>query len=220
MPEWRAPNGSGVTSRWLLVRHGEVAAEARGRCYGKLEVGLSEIGRRQIEQLGSILAPAAVATIHSSPLRRARESAELLGNSWGCPVEIEARFSELDFGELEGKTYEEIREVFPELYQNWMTDPTSTVFPGGESFADMRERVITAAEELRARHRGGTNMILGHGGVCRVLLAEALGMPRRHLFRLGLDYSNVNVIDYFDEVPVIQLMNWTPGRVEGWRGGP
>lgn len=192
--------------RLFLIRHGEPESSARGRCYGKLDVGLSEQGRRSIEALaGNVPAPDAV---YASPRRRAVESARLLA---AAPV-VDERLAEIDFGELEGLTYEEARERHPEVYAAWMAHPTDVTFPGGESFARMRARVLLSYDEIRRRHRheGGNVFVVAHGGVNRILLAEALGVPRENLFRIGQAYGSVSIIDYVDATPIVSLLNREP----------
>src|SRR5205814_3693793 len=95
-----------------------------------------------------------------------------------------AALAELDFGELEGRRYDEIARDRPELYRQWMEAPTTVRFPGGESYADLRARVTAALAELRARHEGGVFALVAHGGVLRAALAEALALPDEAIFRL------------------------------------
>src|SRR5215469_16199381 len=145
----------GNTRIWI-IRHGEPVTEARGRCYGHLDVELSGEGRRQVEVVADKLCGETIHAIYSSPRRRALESAAILAGPLRVTVKIEERFREIDFGELEGRLYDEIAQEYPEVYRQWMGHPTETQFPNGENFAQMQARVIEAAHELYARHRGET----------------------------------------------------------------
>jgi broad specificity phosphatase PhoE len=131
-------------TRIVLVRHAEPAASVRGRCYGSLDVELSPRGRRQAGALARALGP--LAAVYSSPRRRALETARALGE----PIVVDA-LREIDFGELEGHAYEEIERERPELFARWMTAPTTVRFPGGESYAELRDRVRQALADIRAR---------------------------------------------------------------------
>ena len=156
-----------------------------------------------------------MATVVSSPARRALETAAALGTP-----EVDERLRELDFGELEGRTYEEIERERPELFARWMRTPTEVRFPGGEGFEDLRERAVAAAAELRARHDGGTVAVVTHGGVVRALLADALGLPSAAIFRLDVGYARVSVVDWFDgDAPVVRLVNGAAGDLPGLRLG-
>jgi broad specificity phosphatase PhoE len=201
-----------TVTRLLLLRHAMPVDDARGRCYGRLDVGLSPEGLSQAAELGRRLEADAVV---SSPARRALETAAALGEP-----EIDEKLRELDFGELEGRTYEEIERERPELFARWMRTPTEVRFPGGEGFDDLRVRAVTAASELRERHRGAAVAVVTHGGVVRALLADALGLPSAAIFRLDVGYARVSVVDWFDgDAPVVRLVNGTARDLPGLRLG-
>jgi alpha-ribazole phosphatase len=195
------------TSLWLL-RHPEPEESARGRCYGSLDVDLSAQGLRQAHAVAAYLEPQTFAAIYTSPRRRCRQAAAILAMGRECAVEALEPLAELHFGDLEGRTYEEIASSYPDLYRQWMERPTETAFPGGETFQDMRLRVTEAASMLRARHAGQTIALMTHAGAIRILLAEALGMPPTNIFRIGLSYAGVNLIRYFGDFPVVELLNF------------
>ena len=136
--------------RLVLVRHAETEPSARGRCYGSLDVGLSAGGHAQAEALAAALEPEPVGAVVSSPRRRAVDTATPIAGRHGLEVEIVPDLRELDFGELEGRTYDEIADSLPELYAAWMTHPTRVRFPGGESYADLRARSVGAVAALGA----------------------------------------------------------------------
>ncbi len=206
--DWRLAKG---VTRMVLVRHGQPVEEARGRCYGRLDVGLSAAGRMQAERAARFLAEAPLSRVYASPLWRAVESAAPLARFKGLVVDTEAAFQELDFGLFEGLTYEEVEKRYPEVFAEWMAHPTRVRFPEGESYPELRERVSSAGRALRSRHAGETFVLVSHGGVNRTLLAEALGLPDAHLFRLEQGYSAVNIIDFHGDEPVVKLMNMTFG---------
>ncbi|OJT19693.1 histidine phosphatase family protein [Archangium violaceum] len=206
--DWRLPKGM---TRMVLVRHGQPVEEMRGRCYGRLDVGLSSAGRLQAERAARFLAEAPLLRIYTSPRQRARESAAPLAELKGMTVDTEAAFREIDFGLFEGLSYEEAEQRYPQVYAEWMAHPTRVRFPGGESYPEMRERVLAAGRELRTRHAGETFVLVSHGGVNRTLLAEALGMPDANLFRMEQGYASVNIIDFYGDEPIVKLMNVTFG---------
>jgi alpha-ribazole phosphatase len=197
----------GVRLRWVLIRHGEPEASARGRCYGKLDVGLSDSGRAQMAGVSEAFraSPMTLDAVYTSPRRRAREGAEILSGK----IVVDRRLSEIDFGELEGLTYEEAAEQFPDLYQRWMREPTEVNFPSGESFAEMKMRVLEAISAIRDVHSEQTIAIVSHGGVNRIVLAEALGIEAQRIFHLDQSHAGVNIIDDFDDYSVVRLMNGT-----------
>lgn len=199
----------GVTVRLVLVRHGEPEAATRGRCYGKLDVPLSAGGREQVERAAARLSCLPLRAVYASPRLRARESAEIIAASRTLDVRIEEGVCEIDFGLFEGLTYDEIARGFPDEYRAWMERPTEVEFPGGESFARMRERVESSAAKLCAAHTGEALAIVAHGGVNRIILAAALHMNAPDIFRLEQSYAGVSVIDYYDQTPVVRCVNAT-----------
>jgi alpha-ribazole phosphatase/probable phosphoglycerate mutase len=208
MIDWRLPKG---VTRMVLVRHGQPVEETRGRCYGRLDVGLSPTGRMQAARSARFLAEAPLLRIYASPRQRALESAAPLAELKAMAVDTENAFREIDFGLFEGLTYEEAEQRYPEVYAEWMAHPTRVRFPRGESYPEMRERVMAAGRELRTRHKGETFVLVSHGGVNRTLLADALGMPDANLFRLEQAYGAVNIIDFYGDEPIVKLMNVTFG---------
>ena len=204
--------GNRETVLWLL-RHPEPEASARGRCYGSLDVALSRDGIRQAHSLADALAQKAFAAIYTSPRQRCSHAAQILGAGRTCPVEIVPALRELDFGELEGRPYHEIAAMYPDVYQQWMERPTETQFPGGERFPEMYARVIAATRKLRSRHNGQTIALVTHGGVIRIILADALGMEAANIFRIGQRYSAINAVRYFGEHPIVELINVEPSSI-------
>lgn len=199
----------GVTVRLIIVRHGEPVEWAHGKCYGKLDVSLSARGGEQVEQSALWLAGWPLAAIYTSPRRRAIESAEIIAAKHALDVHVEEGFCEIDFGEFEGLTYDEVAARYPQEYQAWMERPTEVTFPGGESFTSMRERVVRAAVRVRRVHAGESVVIVTHGGVGRIILIEALRMNPSDIFRLGISYAGVSVVDYYPDYPVVRVINRT-----------
>jgi broad specificity phosphatase PhoE len=197
----------GGATRLVLVRHAETDPAARGRCHGRLEVGLSEEGRRQAGELGAALAEVALAAVYSSPLSRALDTARPLALPHGLEPVADDGLSEIDFGELEGLTYEQIEAERPEVFRAWMETPTSVRFPGGESFGDLRARVLPAVAAIRERHAGEAAAVVAHGGVVRVVLADALGLHDEAVFRLDQAYGGLSIVDWVGEVPVVRVVN-------------
>lgn len=201
-----------TTTRLVLCRHGEPEDGARGLVYGSLDVGLSPAGEEHARQLAQALAEVPLEAVYTSPRRRARKTAVAVAHHHACePVEL-SDLCELDFGDLEGLSYDEAAVRWPDVYAAWMERPTSVAFPGGESYADLRARVLRAVEHLRASHRGGAAAVVAHGGVIRAVLALALEMPDSAIFRIDQRYGAINVVDWLDGTPLVRALNCAPDR--------
>jgi alpha-ribazole phosphatase len=195
-----------MTRVWL-IRHGEPAAEAKHRCYGSLDVELSDKGRQQMEHVADYLKSEPITSVYTSPRTRAQQGARLLAAALSHPVQVVEDLREIHFGEFEGLSYDEIAARYPGLYREWMEKPTEVQFPNGESFPQMRARVLNAFHAIRRKHDGDTIAIVSHAGVNRVVLAEALQIPDQFIFRLAQDYAAMNLLTFTDGFPVVQLLN-------------
>lgn len=201
--------------RLLLIRHAQPEEDARGRCYGRLDVGLSPAGLASAERLAVSLRDVEFDGVYVSPRRRAVQTAAALD---GTPS-VDDRLRELDFGELEGRTYDEIERERPEFFRRWMETPTLVRFPGGESYAELRERVAAAVDDVVAALPGRTVALVSHGGVIRAALAVALGLPDDRAFALDVGYARISVIDWFDGTPVVRLVNGLSADLPADLGG-
>ena len=194
------------TVLWL-IRHPEPEQSARGLCYGSLDVPLSAAGWRQAGAIAQALASQHFDAICSSPSQRCMDTANKIAAGSSCMVQSIDALRELHFGAFEGGFYTEIARCYPELYRDWMERPTETRFPGGETFVQMCERVTGITHTLLARYEGRNIVFITHGGPIRVILAHALGLPMRNIFRIGQRYGAVNRIRYLEGTAVVELMN-------------
>lgn len=204
----RLPAQDGAT-RLVLIRHLDADESLRGRVFGALDVPLSSAGERRAALLADALADLPLAAVYSSPLQRALATAKLLAAGRGLVPVVHEGLRELDFGDLEGRTYEAIEANWADVFRSWMRHPSRTAFPGGESFAELRSRVLAAVDEIRALHPSGAVVVVAHGGVVRAVLADALLLPDDALFRLDQSHGGVSVVDWLGNVPLLRAMNVT-----------
>ena len=195
-----------MTRVWL-IRHGEPEEKSRNLCYGSLNLGLSASGRSQIATVAEYLKNEPISSIYSSPRARALESAALLTAGTSRPLHVTPALAEMSFGDFEGLSYDEIAARYPDIYRQWMNTPTKVQFPNGGSFAEMRTRVLQAFHSITAGSQGQTIALVSHGGVNRILIAWALQMPDDCLFRLAQRHAAVNLLEFSEGVPSVQMLN-------------
>ena len=193
------------TTVWL-IRHA-ATENMEGRCYGWHDVPLSQDGIGQAESLAKRLARSRLSAVYASPLRRALETARILAAPHDVSVETIQGLAEIHFGDFEGLSYEEIQARFPETYQRWMDQPTAVRFPNGEDFHTLQRRALAAISSILARNVGNSIAVVTHAGIVRILLADALGIPDSHIFRLAQDYAAINRIDYDDHGATVKVVN-------------
>lgn len=182
-------------TRLLLARHGQSVSNAVRRFQGVQDVPLSEIGLRQAEALGAALGRCRVAAIYTSPLQRARRTAEIVAAGLGMPVVSVEALRELSLGEWEGRTVEEIRALPGDPYARWVRDPVAGLPPGGEPLPDVQARVVGALEAIAAAHPNGDDvLVVCHGGVISAFLAHCLGLPLSAIWRVTLSNGSLTQV--------------------------
>jgi alpha-ribazole phosphatase len=201
---------SAVTDLWL-VRHPEPEESARGRCYGSLDVQLSQAGLAQAHAAAEKMGRVNLSAIYSSPSHRCLQAAEYIAARQNCAAQVVEDLRELNFGEFEGRAYDDIAASHPEFYREWMEHPTAVRFPGGECFEEMQARVLASLNEIRIRHAGESVGIVTHGGVIRIIIAHILGIPAVNLFRIAQRYGGITLVRFFGAEPCVELLNGPPG---------
>lgn len=179
------PSTSRSVTTVYLVRHGETEWNASGRCQGSADVSMSPTGRAQVERLAERLQSVRFDAAFTSPLTRARRTAEiLLGASGLRPIEMRG-LRELSYGVWQGLTPAE----WPgDAAARWRTNPWSVSFPAGESLAVLGARVGGAIAGIVAVHSGESILVSGHGHANRLLILQALALDPRRFW--GIEQPN------------------------------
>lgn len=198
-----------MTTRVILIRHGESVWNNEGRIQGWSDSPLSERGREQAALVARRLAAAGISAVYASPLLRARETADVIADKLGLKVEVDERLKELMLGELEGLTSEEVREQYPHVAHGWREDAWWVPIPGGERFRAFRRRVVEAMNEITERHADETIAVVAHGGSIGVWLAELLGLHPDKRLPFWLENTAVNIVELGGARPIIRLLNDT-----------
>lgn len=164
----------GAIHTLYLVRHGESVYNAEGRVQGQSDIPLSPQGEKQSEAVAQALASVPVTAVYSSPLLRARQTAERIAAIHGLPIQFDDRLKELHAGIFQGKLRRELPLLFPQEYAAWSSGDPFYVIPGGQSRFQVQQRGKEVLEEIAARHTGHT-VVVGHGALFRFALAALLG---------------------------------------------
>ena len=199
-----------TTTRLFLIRHGETLANRQFRYIGRRDDALSETGERQATQLAEALTSLPLAAVISSPLQRARATAQAIAAPHQLAVELAPELRECDFGTWEGLSRAEVLARGAEeahILDAWEHDATIAP-PEGESFAALQQRVRAYVEQLAITYTGQTLALVSHVGPIKVLLAAALEAPIWASFRVFLDPATISVIDWqADGHALVRLVN-------------
>jgi len=193
--------------RLILVRHGETAWNREPRFQGWIDIALCEEGRVQAEKVAQALAAQTVAAVYSSPLARARETAEILAKPHRVSVVADEAFREMSFGVWEGLTAGEVMAQFPDAHRAWRAEPHTVRFPGGEDLATAAARARAGVERLREAHGDDTVVVVSHGLVIRLIVLEALGVPPARLRAVHATPGGITEIEYRPGFATVYRMN-------------
>jgi broad specificity phosphatase PhoE len=144
----------------ILVRHGATDWNIAGRCQGSSDRELSETGVRQAQALAERLSAEKISAVYSSALLRAWNTAQVISRPHGLAVRIDHDVRELDHGALEGLTFEEIKQQYPDFIQRWRTEPADLQIPGGERLSEVQQRALTALERIAAAHQDSERVVV------------------------------------------------------------
>lgn len=191
----------------VLVRHGRTEANRRGVLLGRADPALDETGRTQAVALGASLAETlgarAPVAVVASPLRRTVETATAIATPFGLTVETEPRLVEVDYGEWDERP---LAELPPEVWAQWRADPHFRP-PGGETLAEVQERVGACATDLLERAGDGTVIAVSHVSPIKAAVVWALGGEVALAWRLRLDVASITRIVPGADGPVLVGFN-------------
>ena len=193
----------------LFMRHGETAWNREGRVMGRQPVDLDQAGREQVERavpLARVLAPD---VIFSSPLARARQSAQIIADGTGAAeILTDPRLEEVRYGLWENQTYHQL--IQDPHYVSYRRAPLDSRTPGGETIAEVQARGVAAVEGAIAAYRGRRLLFVSHGDIIRTVLCHYLKLELQHFHRLRVDNASFFGLEVNGEFAEVKFMNLLP----------
>lgn len=196
-----------MTTTVFLVRH--AAHDRLGRVLtGRMAgVRLGEDGRRQTERLAGRLARAAATAVYSSPLERARETAEPIARRLDLPVRVDPAIDEIDFGDWTGRAFDALEEE--PLWRQWNVWRGGTRCPGGETMGQAQARIVGFIGRLRLDHPETGVVLVSHGDMIKAALAHHLGLSLDLMQRIEIAPASISVMEIGAWGPRILCVNET-----------
>lgn len=196
----------------ILVRHGETPWNALGKIQGCTNTNLEETGKRQAHLLASGLSKSAqeTTTIYSSPLNRALETADIIGSTLKLPVQIKEALTEINFGLWEGHSFKEVKELYKEDYERWLTDTKEAPISGGESLKAASLRAKDCLYQIAHAHPNETVIVVSHCGFIKTAILGLFDLKMTMYHQLALSnccISTVRIND--DQKPILMMLNDT-----------
>ena len=191
----------------FLIRHGRSTWNAEGRIQGQADPPLDDVGGDQARQLGERLLANPPIALYTSPLRRARETAEIIGARLGLSPVVDERLQEYDVGDIAGLTWEQVVTRCPGVATDWENGEEPSI-PGEEGREHFRTRVLAAFEAIGSPHPGEAAGVVAHGGTLGTYLIHLLGLSVSYApFRF--DNGSLSVVQLDPLKPRILLLNDT-----------
>lgn len=177
----------------ILLRHGETVGQSSIRLYGATDIALSPLGEQQAARAAAALRTRRLTRVVTSPLQRARRSAEIVLAAQPAPaatLEVLDDLREVDFGTWEGLTWAEVEARDPDNHRLWQTTFPSFTYPGGEARPAFMRRVHAAAWQIP--HDPGPTLAVLHKGVIKNVIAALTGIPLEEAHRLDVPLGSLH----------------------------
>ena len=200
-----------------VVRHGQTSYNLEGRLPGQLPgVELTEEGRRQAYRAAVALSQSPISGVVSSPLVRARDTADIIARGWALTVRLDERLMDTDVGSWAGQKIDDLRAhdpAWPQFVQNPATPP-----PGVESVQSVLARTVAAVEDIRRDATLGQHIVVvAHADVVKLIVAHYFGIAPSFIRHLHVENAAVTALSFQgDQQPSLLALNWTPAP--GWLG--
>lgn len=193
-----------------LIRHGETAWNLERRCQGFSDIELNLKGLEQAKKIANSLKNKTVTAVYSSPLKRARQTAEAIATLHGLEIILEDGLKEINQGIFEGVVYEELRKNYKDILQKWFDDPCNLQIPEGESLKVVQERAWKCMEKIIGSHeKGETLVIVSHNLTILTIICRLLNLDLKHFRRLRKDVAAKTLIEVTQHHPVLVELNDT-----------
>ena len=203
----------------LIVRHGQTVCNVDHRLPGQLEgVSLNDTGRKQAERLAEALTVLPISAIVSSPLERARDTAEFIARGRDIPIQFEPDLMDTNIGKWAGQVIGEVAKNDPD-WKEYVRDPTKAP-EGVETFPQVQQRVLAAIERWRTQESTGPYPVfVAHADVVKLIVAHYSGLDAAKAGSIHIDNASVSLIELEKEQPPqVVAISWSPHP--GWLKAP
>jgi len=194
-------------SRIFLVRHGNTRANSTERFWGRTDVELSAHGLKQAEQLRDRLSSEKIDTIYTSNLRRASITAGIIASHHEAEIITCPELQEINFGKVEGLTFTEINQRYPELVDTWLSREPGFRFPEGESVGEFNKRVTKFLGILTKHTTEESILIVAHSGTLRLLICNLLGIEPRYWRQFRVDLASLSMLETYHQGAILNSIN-------------
>ena len=190
----------------ILVRHGETLSNRENRVQGITDTELSDYGRMQVEKLAESLKIDPIEVIISSPLKRAYQTATAIGKFHNVPIELEKNLQELNHGDFENVTIEDLKEKYSPFIKQWFNNPASVAMPNGESLLDVQMRAWSAIQRIIKKTKNNI-LIVSHSMTIMTILCKIRNMDLSFAREVRVDVASKTTVEFEDGHGIITSLN-------------
>jgi broad specificity phosphatase PhoE len=199
-------------TRFVLIRHGEVAEPYQRVFGGRIDMDLSPRGHDQAAVLAKYLRRRPIDALYASPMRRAQLTLAPFADHCPRPAVIRPGLREVDFGDWTGLTWEQVHARHTVSAFRWLEMIEAAAIPNAESGASWRARTEPCVREMLDAHPGQTVAVVCHGGVIRMMVALLLELPLSAMAKFDFEYASLTRIDVHPHKTRVKLLNFVPWR--------
>ncbi|NLY43841.1 MAG: histidine phosphatase family protein [Clostridiaceae bacterium] len=196
-----------IRKRLYLIRHGLTEWNRCNRFQGASNISLCEEGIEQAKRLSKRMSKFPLDAVYASDLDRALQTAQIIAQPHDLPVNIVPQLREINFGEWEGLTKEEIIKLKKYDYNAWRDMPHKALFPGEGNLEKVRQRVMTGMKSILERHETGNIAVVSHGGCLKIIIMSLLGLDLSFYKHFWLGNTSLSIIDVHEDRKVLSLLN-------------
>ena len=193
-----------------LVRHGRPQLPYARMYYGRMDYPLSPEGEAQAEALGAAIGGMKFAHVYTSAMVRARQTLLLARPDLYAKAKPVEALNEINLGDWEGKTFDEVRSEWEQIYEARGRDFAHVAPPRGECFADVQKRTVPAFEKILKECPGGDILVVAHCGAIWTLICHYCGLDLNDIFYFLMEYCGVNKLQRTDGLMRLLKYNWSP----------
>ena len=195
----------------FIVRHGQTSGNRALKYFGITDIELNENGINQAVLVSKRLKKESISRIYSSSLKRAFKTAKIIAKPHRISVELKEDLKEINFGDWEGLSFQEIQKSYPHEFSKWQNNIMNFTTPHGESILELKRRVETAFKEILNSARENNVVIVTHGGPIRIILSKILSPNALEtvFWKIKQDNAALNIIENTDNTQIISLINGT-----------
>ena len=184
----------------IFVRHGECEGNIKGLFRGRADFPLNQRGMIQAQDLSQALQDFLVRKIYTSPLERAKQTAEAIGKKKGVKVKIEQNFNNIELGSWEGLKKDRIASEYPKEWKLWVSNPELLRIEGMENLNSVQKRAKECLDKLVKENKGKTFVVVSHRAVLKPLIAACLNISPPYFWRIHLDTASYSLLSYSEEI--------------------